>query len=111
MKFRAGQGHAFATVFQGTAEIADRVPGIEIIIMRKQVRLVLRNDDIAIGRDNCVGGKGEVDAGSKLPAAQIYGVGSFVVEFDKLIVAVLGNGIVHQLIDNDVVDDDPTIGC
>src|SRR5207248_1155477 len=81
VQFRSRQSHTLAAIFESPAEIAEGVAGIQIVIARQQIGLVLCNYHVSIRGDQRVRGEAEVYSGGKLPAAQIDGVGAFIVEF------------------------------
>ena len=89
MQLRMRQRHPFATILQSAAVITESIAGIKIGVVRKKIGSAFRNDDIAVGSDRGVGGKGEADPRRELPGAEIHRIGSFVVELNVLVIAIL----------------------
>src|SRR5262245_23334916 len=59
---------------------------------------------ITAGRDEGIGGESEIDAAGETPSAKSDLGGAPVEKFDILIVVVLGDRVVHDLVENDGVD-------
>src|SRR5437867_3941698 len=79
--------------------------------MSEKIVDVSGDDNIAIARDDNVARKGVADSGIELPISKIDRISPSVVELDEFVILLTRNGLVHDFIDHNVVDQDTSIGC
>ena len=107
-RLRHGQSDLFAIVRKFAAVIADRIPAVQIRVMREQVGRVVRHHHVTVRCDGDARER-ERDAGRELPAGEVHGVRAQIIKLDVLIVVALADGVVHQFVDRDVADQDGAV--
>src|SRR5262245_6962200 len=80
--------------------------------MREEVRLAFGDNEVTACGDNGIGRESEIDTIHESPASEIDRIGATIVKLNIFILALAGNRIVHQLVDNNVtlLDASGTIG-
>ena len=68
------------------------------------------DDDIAVGRDGGAGREREADAVGEAPAGEADGCGTDVVQFDEFVGVILGDGIEHDFVDDDLAEEGFGVG-
>ena len=97
------QREMLARVAQRAAVVAEGVVRVELRVVREQARDVLRDDHSCPPQAACPA-EFEVDPVGELPAAEIDGSRAAVEEFDVLVIAVAGDRVEHDFVDDDVLD-------
>ena len=79
--------------------------------MGEKVGQVTSHHEVGPGRHHRIGGKRKSDAGSELPAAYVHGAGALVIKFNVLVVIVVGNRVIHDLVDHNVPSQNVAVRC
>src|SRR5207249_5668147 len=108
---RLGQGDAFAAVVKRAIVIADGIVHIQAGVIRGQTRGVVGDHHVTVGRDGEIRGKRELDAVGEPPAGQWHCAGTLVVKFDVFVPFVSGDRVIHDLVDDDVPNEQLAVGC
>ena len=108
---RHGQRETAAAIRERAFEIPVGVVGIEIGIVGQHPADVVGHHDVTVRRDAGVGREFEINARSEAPARKAHRGRALVVEFHILVVLRAGDGLVHDLVDDDIMDERRAVGA
>ena len=98
-----GQGDPLARIRERPGIVPNRVVGVQIRIIRHQVRGVLCENKVTVGGEDGIRWKSEIDPVGETPIGQINRVGPRIIKLHELIVVIAGDGFVHNFIDDNAL--------